>query len=140
MEEQAIGFNLVAIKTEQFAVFEAHFSEKKMLELSTNFQFRIDTEDKRIGVFASFQFESGKNTFIKLVVSCHFSIEKSAWDSFNVDNKITVPVGFARHLSMLTVGTARGILHCKTESTSFNDFLLPTIDVTAIVKGDVVFE
>lgn len=139
MEKQAIGFHLVAIKTEQFAVFEEHFSDKKKLELSSNFQFRIDTETKRMGVFATFQFESGKNTFIKLEVSCHFDIEEDAWASFMLENEIRVPVGFARHLSMLTIGTARGILHCKTEGTSFNAFPLPTINVAQIVKEDVVF-
>lgn len=41
---------------------------------------------------------------------------------------------------MLTIGTARGVLHSKTESTPFNSFLLPTLNVNELVKKDVVFK
>lgn len=42
------------------------------------------------------------------------------------------------HLTTIMVGTARGILHAKTENTLFNQFLLPTIDVTELVTDDVI--
>ncbi len=37
---------------------------------------------------------------------------------------------------MLCVGTARGILHAKTEGTAFNDFILPAINVEELVEED----
>ena len=45
-----------------------------------------------------------------------------------------------KHLSVITVGTARGVLHAKTENTPFNKFVLPTINVTELVKEDVSFD
>ena len=75
-------------------------------------------------------------------IACHFKIVDDAWESFkNKDKtKLTIPVGFIRHLIMLTIGTARGVLHSRTENTPFNDFLMPTINVTEIVKSGVAFD
>jgi len=38
---------------------------------------------------------------------------------------------------MLSVGTARGILHAKTENTPYNEFIIPLINVTEAVKADI---
>lgn len=138
-DNKSIGFHLIAIKTEQFAVLEENFKNDKDVDLNTNFEFKLNTELMRLGVFANFQFESKKKTFIKLQVSCHFEIEPDAWNSFKQPDEIRFPTSFARHLCMLTVGTARGILHCKTEGTSFNSYLLPTINVAEVVTEDVFF-
>jgi hypothetical protein len=43
------------------------------------------------------------------------------------------------HLTMITVSSVRGVLHAKTEGTIFNKYLLPTLDVTEMVKEDVEF-
>jgi len=43
------------------------------------------------------------------------------------------------HLSVMTVGTARVVLHTKTEGTFFNRFLLPTINVPELVTDDIQF-
>lgn len=138
-EIKSIGFHLIAIKTEQFAVFEENLKNENDLDLNTNFEFKLNTELMRIGVFATFQFENNQKAFIKLQVSCHFEIEADAWNGFKQPNEMRFPATFARHLCMLTVGTARGILHCKTEGTSFNSFLMPTINVAEVVVEDVVF-
>jgi hypothetical protein len=55
-------------------------------------------------------------------------------------HKIVLPQNFGIHLGMLVVGTLRGVLYTKTENTIFNQFILPTIDVTALVPNDVTFE
>ncbi len=55
-------------------------------------------------------------------------------------NTLIVPKGLLCHLAMLTVGTSRGILHAKTEGTCFNKYVLPTINVTEIIKEDASFD
>ena len=39
---------------------------------------------------------------------------------------------------MIAVGTARGILHAKTEATKFNQFLIPPINVVELIKDDII--
>ena len=43
-------------------------------------------------------------------------------------------MNFIRHLSAISIGTARGILHAKTENTAYNKYFLPTININELVS------
>lgn len=143
MDKQAksIGFSLKKVSTEQFAIIEEGFNEKGKIRLNTSMRFAADEIQKYIAVFTSFTFDSDNKPFLLIEASCHFSITDSAWsDMFNFEaNTLIVSKGFLCHLAMLTVGTSRGILHAKTEGTCYNKYVLPTINVTEIIKEDASF-
>jgi hypothetical protein len=136
--EEKVGFALLGLKTEQFATFEENFSQKKTTNLTTGLEFIISKE-KQIAVFIAITFEQTKKAFLKIQISCHFGIAPESWDKFCLGSKIVFPKDFMAHITMLTIGSARGVLHAKTEGTIFNKFLLPTIDVTALIKEDAEF-
>lgn len=138
---KSIGFSLKKVSTEQFAIIEEGFNEKGKIRLSTSLRFAADDTQKYISVFASFIFDSEKKPFLIVEASCHFSIKDPAWiEMLNSEtNTLIVPKGFLCHLAMLTVGTSRGILHAKTEGTCFNKYVLPTINITEVVKEDATF-
>jgi len=138
-ESKSIGFNLGKITTEQFAIISDAFNkDNPKIEMSIGLKFGLDKEQKIIASFVKVQFEQRKKTFIIIEIANHFNIEEKAWDSFNkTETSIIIPKGFASHLVMLTIGTLRGALHCKTENTEFNSFILPTINVTELVKEDI---
>jgi len=137
-----IGFALNNITTEQFAVIESSFIEGKVVDLKAGLKFGINKEKKIISVLFSTSFIQEKSPFLVIEVGCHFKIMEEAWEGFLNDDKskLIASKGFISHLAMLTIGTARGVLHSKTENTSFNNFLLPTINVTDLVKKDVNFQ
>lgn len=137
-----IGFSLKKITTEQFAIIESAFKEGEDVQFSINAKYGINEKDKMIAVFVSPAFYQDKKAFLVLEIACHFKIADEAWESFKNKNKskLTIPIGFIRHLIMLSIGTARGVLHSKTENTAFNNFLIPTINVTEIVKSGVSFD
>lgn len=137
--KEGIGFKLTGLKTEQFATFEENYSEKGKTGLQTGIEFKFNKEEKVIGVLVTFMFAQKKKVFLKITVSCHFTIENESFKSFCKESKIIFPKGFIIHLTMITISSARGVLHAKTEGTVFNKFLLPTLDVTEIVKKDVEF-
>lgn len=143
MEKKAksIGFSLKRVSTEQFAIIEEGFNNKGKIRVNTSFRFAADDKSKYMAVFASFVFDSNEKPFLIVEASCHFSIKETAWnDMINTDLRtLVVPKGFLTHLVMLTVGTSRGILHAKTEGTSFNKYVLPTINVSEIIKSDASF-
>lgn len=139
MEKKTIGFALKGIKTDQFATFEENFSKKKEANLTTELQFKINKESKQIGVYATFSFDHTKKVFLKIQVSCHFEILPDAWDELLKESKIIFPKGFITHLAVLTIGTARGVLHCKTDGTDFNTYILPTLDISKMLTEDVEF-
>ncbi len=141
-ENSNIGFALMAIKTEQFAIFEENYASKKETGLTTEIQFKIDQKNSQIGVFLTLEFFQMKKVFIKIQVSCHFKIIEESWICFANENesKIIVPKEFLAHLAVITIGTTRGILFSKTEGTPFSKYIVPTINVTEMVKQDAIFD
>jgi len=57
-------------------------------------------------------------------VQCNFYITQESLDENLVDNKYIFPLGFITHLAVIAVGTARGVLHSKTENTPYNRYWL----------------
>jgi hypothetical protein len=138
-KELALSFRLVNIKTDEFAIVEDSFEEEGKVSLETSFNFRVDKERHILGTTVKFQFEQNDKPFLIISVTCGFEMEGEAWESLiDADkNKIIIPEGFASHMSVLTVGTARGVLHEKTNETDFNHFIIPPINLTKIINEDI---
>ena len=137
-EKSGVGFKMTGIKTTQFAVVESAWKESEKVNLKTNIRFEADKEHHAVAVTTKFEFVHRNKSFLIVEVSCSFAIEPGAWDSMcsTEGATCTLPRGFAMHLAVLTVGTARGVLHAKTENTAFNRFMLPTINLTELIEGD----
>ncbi len=137
----SIGFQLQRILTEQYAVLEENYLINEDVDLSINLKFAVNKENMLVSVLALVKFEVKTQPFLILEAGCNFSIEEKAWQSFNQSDSetIIIPKGFMSHLSVIVIGTARGILHSKTENTEFNKYFLPTINVTELVKSDIAF-
>ena len=134
---QNIRFSLTKISTDQFAIIPNSFKLGEVVNLKTSLQFGSNMESKLISVKASFQFEQLAIPFIIIEASCFFNIEPNDWNTFVQEAEIVVPKSIITHLTVLTVGAVRGILHAKTEGTNFNGFVIPTINVTELVTGDI---
>jgi len=139
-EVQNIEFGLNRISTEQFAIIDDNFNTSDEIQLKTNIRYGADDNSKIISCFVEIVFESSNKPFMKIEGGCHFSISDKSWEEMKIDNSVNLPKGFVRHLAVLTVGTVRGILHTKTEGTDYNRYVLPTIDITAIIKDNAVLK
>jgi len=134
-----IGFALHSIRTEQFATIEDSFDREGEINLSTGLNFAFEKDLKMIAVFTKFEFESNAKPFLIVETSCHFNINPDAWQMFGNEDtgNVVIPKNFMQHLTMIAIGTARGVLHAKTENTEFNSLILPTINATELVQEDV---
>lgn len=142
MNDNQIGFRLLKISTVQFAVIESAYVESEPIQLGAGVKYGIDEKNKVIACIVRFQFAINETPFLIIHVKCDFGIEDDAWMSFiSTDKKeIEFPIGFVRHLAVLAVGTARGILHSKTENTKLNRYFLPTINVNELIKKGFSFK
>ncbi len=136
-----INFAFKNITTEQFALLADMYEEKETVELETQIRFGVDFDQKLIAVFTPLKFLQNSKPFLIIEVACHFAIPEESWNDLKIEEgkAVKVPKGFLTHLAVLTIGTARGVLHCKTENTPFNKFLIPPINVNDIVKEDAIF-
>ncbi len=137
-----VKFAINRITTEQFAIIENAFVQGKDIRINTNIRYASDNVKKMIACFSTFTYECEKKPFMLIECGCHFFIFKDSWDEmYNKENNtLIVPKSFLIHLAVLSVGTSRGILHSKTEGTDFNKFILPTINVAEMIKGDAEFK
>ncbi|WP_439182505.1 hypothetical protein [Carboxylicivirga taeanensis] len=137
-----VSFALAKVTTEQFATFEDNFCPDSDIQLKLDFRFNASIENHLVGVFAAFTFACNEKPFMTIEAGCHFEINTESWENlFDSESKqLTIPKGMIQHLAVITVGTARGILHAKTENTKFNQFHLPTVNLAEIITEDQVFE
>lgn len=137
-----VEFALQAIKTEQFATFEENFDPKKQINIAVGLEFKINQTMKQVGVFLTLHFEQSKKKIIILITSCHFRIKDESWSNLidNEKSQVVLTKDFVSHISMLTVGTARGLMFAKTEGTFCSQFLVPLINVTDMITEDAIFE
>lgn len=134
-----IGFSLNRVTTEQFATIEENLTDNQSFGLEINLRFGVNKDQKLIASFSNFSFDNNGKTFLIIEAGCHFEIKEEAWNEMVNDSADTLvaPQGFMAHLTMLTIGTTRGILHAKTEGTEFNRYLIPTVNVMELIQEDV---
>lgn len=133
---KSVEFSIAKVTTEQFAVIDDCYSPGKEIRLVGEFRFAVIQKDKVISAFSQFRFEQEDKPFIIIAVGCHFKIKEDSWSQFRNGDKLVIERGFMLHLLSITVGSTRGVLHTKTENSRFNQYLLPTINLTDAVKED----
>ncbi|MBJ7880694.1 hypothetical protein [Gelidibacter salicanalis] len=142
MTYNQLGFAFTGLRTVSFASIDVAYKKTGTVNLISKVGFGVDIDEHVISCNVKFSFEKKVNQpFLILEVQAIFDIEKN--DFINKvkqgDGSYLVSKGLAIHFAVLTVGSARGILHAKTEGTVYNEYLLPTIDVKQMVEEDVVF-
>jgi len=138
----AIQFSIKSITTEEFATIKTCYKEQENVAIETGYGFGIIPSEHTLVVNFSLMFKCQDNPFIILKISCGFDIEHQAFLNLESKekNKLTIPKGFLTHLIVLTIGTARGILHAKLEKSGFEQFILPTLNIADMIKDDMEFE
>ncbi len=140
MKTENIFFKLSRIQTEQFATIPG-VKVGEEIGISAGIEYGMEKETNTILCKVTFNFISEEQQFMILHVRCEFSVAPEAWEGNyrNVEKKYVFPAEFMQHLGVITVGTARGVLHAKTEGTEFNKFFLPTVNLKEMVPGEVSF-
>lgn len=142
--EQSIPFRLIKINTEQFATVESAYptsGEDNGIETVSGFSISVSPSDKLIKCGINLAFENKNTAFIILNINCEFLINEQGWQYFQKkEGEVEIGKEFAQHMAVLTTGTARGILHAKTENTKFNKYVLPTLNLTEIFTENLIIK
>lgn len=139
-KKSAIRFSLQHIDTKQFAVFGEGPLNAVEIQENIEFAFGVNEEQCIVGCLFRYTLFDSDQPFITIEVVCDFQVEKESWDQMLELKKaeLVLPKGFAQHIANITVGTARGILHNKTENTIFNKYPIALINLQKIFSKDVV--
>ncbi|MCD7969356.1 MAG: hypothetical protein LUF87_03280 [Alistipes sp.] len=127
------------ISIDQFAILIDTFPETASFGMEIQLGFKASPKERLIAATFKYIFETeNKKPVIILEVSCYFEVEENSWKEFKNKKEIVIPRGLLCHMAVHTVGACRGILHCRTESTPFNSFILPPINVESMIDEDMV--
>tara|TARA_R110002020_G_scaffold222952_1_gene431923 strand:- start:473 stop:913 length:441 start_codon:yes stop_codon:yes gene_type:complete len=142
MASQQVTFNLKGISTDEFATIKECYKEEESVQIETGYGFEVDPISYTVAVRFSILYKCNESPFIVLKLTCAFDVEKESFDGMfdSESEKYIIPKGFLTHLTVLTIGTARGVLHAKLEKTGFEKYILPTLNVADLIKQDMVFE
>ena len=130
-------FRMFRINVEQFAILAENVQFEK-LDIATGLEIKYSLEGKSLAIVMTFNFVSEEEKVMLLKLNCEFQIQEDDWNSQINDAKIIFPKNFIEYLVVQTVGTARGVLHCKTEGTAFNHIILPPMNVSDMINGDMI--
>lgn len=137
--ESTVSFRIKNIETLQYAVLQENVEENK-LAFSINFSYGLDAASKIVRTMFHYELMHKEKAALLIKIAVDFGIEPLSFDEkIKEASGYRISTGLAIHLAMITVGTARGILHEKTKDLALNKYPIPTIDVTKTINNDIVF-
>lgn len=138
-KEPQLKFRIHRIETLQFAILRHEIIVDK-LAYAVNFSYGINAESLLVRSEFRYELLSEDKLSLLIEVAIDFNIEQICWErEISKNGKFHIPKDFAKHLAMISVGTARGILHEKTKDTNLNNFPIPTINVEHTITKDILF-
>lgn len=134
-----VRFRMFRISTGQFAILSTE-APKGEIEITTNMELKHTNDGSAVQVNATFSFNENEQQVMILETSCEFAMHPDDLQTLTKDGKVVIPKSVIDYFIAQTVGTARGILHCKTEGTPFNGIIIPPLNVTNMFKEDMIID
>lgn len=133
-----IPYRISGIKTTQFAVFPENFTKGEDYSLNSEFNFSVSKELNKIRCISTYNFVQNEIILLKLELQCFFDIAQEGIDE--IKKQKAVPKYFLQYMGTIVVGTARGVVHTKTEGSVMNSLILPPINLVEGIKNDLQIE
>ena len=133
-----IPFRIEQIKTQQFAMFPDLLENGAQVSVEANFGFGMNKGATDIRCIAKLSYIQNESLLLTTEVHCIFGITEEGSKQLLEEGR--VEVGFLRYLATITTGTARGIIHTKTENTVLNPVVLPPLNLVEVIKEDFIFD
>lgn len=131
-----IPYIIRQIETKQFAIFPDAFTNGETVKVSSEYGFGVIDDIKAILCNAIFRYEQKSKLLLVLEMACVFEIAPEGVEAIKKNDNV-IPKGFLQYMASISVGTARGIIHAKTEGSVLNSVVLPPINLTEIIKDDM---
>lgn len=133
-----IKFRMFGIHIDQFAILSKS-APLEDLGLGVNLNYKYANKGRITSCSTEFNFlNSAQEKIMILAITCEFEIEENDYKNIHKNEKTIIPKELLEYFAVHTIGTARGILFCKTESTPYNNIIIPPLNVSEMIKDDMV--
>lgn len=132
---------MVKITTTQFAIVGDMCGEIDEIGIELGFNVKYSMDMRRIGVSPLLTLMSeNDDKLLILELFCEFEVHPDDWQGMITDNRLIINKDFLGNLISQSIGTLRGVLYCKTEGTSYSNFVLPSVSISELVNTDAEFK
>lgn len=128
-------FRMFGIHLDQFAILCEDCKDEVGMNVSLNFKY--GDEGKKVACVVAFDFTSESEKVMVLKMTCEFEIQEDDWKTLRNGKEVVIPKDLLEFFAVHTIGTARGVLFCKTENTQFNYIVIPPINVSEMGISDL---
>ena len=135
-----IPFRIFKIENDPIELHADLVEELSDIEFDFQVSYNGDLENRIIGCKTKYTFKQKNNIVSVLTVYCYFLIEEGFVKSKIENNKLVLSKDFLRYLATISVGTARGIQHAKTQGTILNSIVIPPINLMEMSIQDFTLQ
>jgi hypothetical protein len=133
----AIPFRISQIKTQQFAMFPDFWVNGEKVTVVSEFSFSVNKQLSSVRCVSKYDYTQNEKLLLTTEIACFFDVSEEGSKEMAEQGKLTVD--FLRYLATIATGTARGIIHTKTEGTVLNSVVLPPVNLVEVIKADFIF-
>jgi len=133
-----IPYRIVQIVTSKFEQHSDSLEIGPDIQVNSGYNFAVNDDAHRVRCESVYKYLQNDVELLDLILVCIFEVESNAFNALKNENEITIPVEFMRYMATICVGTARGIIHARTESTPLSNIVLPPINLVEIIKEPLV--
>ena len=134
----SIPFRISQIKTQQFAIFPDFLVNGEKVLVTSEFNFSVNKTLSSVRCISKYSYTQAEKLLLTTEIACFFDISQDGSKELKEQGKM--PVEFLRYMATIATGTARGIIHAKTEGTVLNSVVLPPINLVEAIKTDFIFQ
>ncbi len=135
-----IPYRIINIVTNKFQDNPELLIKDAAVQVLSGYNFAMSVTEHHVRCISTFTYKQGDNALLNLELSCFFEIEEKAFEGLKDGDKRVIPVEFLRYMATISVGTARGVIHSKTEGTSLSSVVLPPINLVEAIKEPFVMK
>jgi len=133
-----IPYRINKIKTSQFAIFPDKFVNGEDVCLGANFKFAVNKDLTSILCSTNITYSQHETLLLTTEIQCFFGISPEGVETLKQESRISVD--FLRYMATIVTGTARGIIHAKTENTVLSSQVLQPINLVELIKNDFIIK
>lgn len=132
-----IRFQMYRANIEQFAIVSDISVKQTDVVVSTSTSFKYADAGRLIACVMRFEFKYAEQTLMILQLCCEFVINSNDLEQLKKDKTLEIPQSLLEYFASQVVGTARGVILCKTEDTNLTNVIVPTMDVTRLFSKGI---
>ena len=136
-----LKYKILGIRTIDFSCLQ-EIDENISITFNTEYKFRLNKVDCLIGCISNFTYLQQNKVIMNLSLECVFAIEPEFFKSLREGDKYIVSADCLQYLATISVGTARGEIHARSEAANspVMNLVLPPINLTEIIKTPSEFD